>query len=488
MRTKNQIYNTSRNIAIDLNLVPECQKNNLHYFLEDFCFETSSDASIISKSENDQKVAKNNYWNSYITNPVDPLVNFFPDTNEKIYLQRLPTRSPEWLTQESFVDDNLNSKKYGFDNVKIQTGIDNEKCNFEIEEKNKTKIDFSVKLTENASFNFDAIETKQANQETTSIMDLCPIEKPNFCMRKILSNDSFSDNLVDVLIKTLSNRKINESDISMLTQAERLVLFIYLNKRCIIPNSALDQMQKYINNAAVMVSILDERSRISNCNESGLTETIINRVIRFCFENWIKTKKMHVFNGKYKLGNQKVSNEEINKKFWQEMITGKNTGSDQVKNFEKMILKINRSIQIKKKKLKKKKKQKNISIKKPKYLNIFFKKKLKHNILKCVKKSPGFRAYLKAYKKEVIGQYKPALTLAENEPSAESGDVNCKFTFQLKLNVKKAIGQIFKWFSKNGPNSKPLLAEELKVKLKHIACPVTMQDYLNIFKMIEDSF
>lgn len=485
MNTSNQIFNSPRNIQMNLNLIPTNQKNNLRYYLEDFCFPTSSDESIISKSENDQKVAKINFWDSYLTNQVDPHVDFYSNIPDKVYLQELPTNSPKWLSVENDFECEPKIKKMSFDYLANQTGTGNIKGDFYTEIQNLNKYDPQKQIKSEDHLECETIEKSPLNQETISTIEFCTNSNSDFSIGQILSKSAVSDALADVLIKTLSNQKVNENEIEKLSKADRLVLFVYLNKRSIIPDSALDSIGEFLENTREIVSILDERSGISNCNESGLAETIINRVIRFCFEDWIKNKNLHIFNGKYKLGNKKVSNEQINQKFWQELVSGKSRNADRLKNFEKMILKINNSIQIKKKKLTKRRKQKNISIKKPKYLNIFFKKKLKQSILKCVKSSPEFRRYLAAYKKEVISQYKLATMLPENEKTAELTDINCKFTFQLKLNVRKAIGQIMKWFSKNGENLGPIPAKMLKVRLKHIACPVTLKDYLNIFEIIE---
>jgi hypothetical protein len=284
----------------------------------------------------------------------------------------------------------------------------------------------------------------------------------------------------------LSNKIISENEIKQLTDPEKIVLFIYMNKRCLISDSSLNSIGNILSNTNQIMTILKERSDVSNCNESGLTETIINRILRYCFEDWIKEVKINIFNGKYKYKNKYMTNEDINKMFWYKMIMGGSTSPEKNNKFEKFYLKISKNIQIKKKRISKKKRIKSISIKKPKYLNIFLKKKLKEKILRCAKNNKCFRSHYDSYISHVFGQYQinEGYFLSANVPTEDSK--NPKFSFKLKEEIKKAVLQMLKWFRNNGKNLKCVNAKQLKVRLKHIACPVTLKDYQNIFESINN--
>ena len=269
-----------------------------------------------------------------------------------------------------------------------------------------------------------------------------------------------------------------------MTIAERIFLLIYLNKRQLISNSIFDNLKKFIKDESKLSLILEERSLNSNFNESGLTETIINRINRFCFEDWFKTQSITVFNGKFKYKSKSISNEKINKMFWRQMMIGNDNNIDNILKFENMYHLISKNVQIKKKKITKKKRKNKISVKKPKYLNIFLKKKLKRKILKYISKSNLFYLHYKSYKSAVLEQYSYQEVNSKYLNKIGNKNIN-KFAFELKKQIEKTLTQILRWFEKKGNKVDIVEANFIKVSLKHIACPVTLNDHLKVFETLD---
>jgi hypothetical protein len=488
INTQNFISSTRNNY--DLNRSRIDKKNDVSYHLWDFFSQISSDSSIISYSENDQKVAKNLFFDYNNTNEETSIQKTSINNNEKIYLEDLPSKSPSWMSVDFQNEDlkynfNRNSKNYLEDYTRPQTQTqcsssfvmssthDNNmfrKNNSLLIEQPNDKIKIEKKLRNKSK------DIKLANKFV------------NIEIGPILSKSSISNNLVIVLLNVLSNKKISKNELDNLTRAERILLFLYMNKRCLISDTTLNNIGNILDNTAKMEFILTERSHVSNFNESGLSETIINRILRYCFEDWIKKKNIHAFNGKYKYKNRNLSNEEINKMFWSQMIIGETCSLQKNNKFEKLFFKISKNIQIKKKRISKKKKVKSISVKKPKYLNIFLKKNLKEKILKYAKNNKSFGLHYKSYISHVFNQYQTneSFNLIVNKEKNENTSI--KFSFHLKEEIKKALLQMLKWFQIKGGNMRSVNAKELKVRLKHIACPVTLKDYQNIFESINSAY
>jgi hypothetical protein len=158
--------------------------------------------------------------------------------------------------------------------------------------------------------------------------------------------------------------------------------------------------------------------------------------------------------------------------------------SSQEKNsFNKLFLTILNSIQINKKHSSKKIKKKPTkpSVKQPKYMNIFFKKKLKEKILERISGNKRFLNNFLHFKYEILAQYSSkGSCLSQN-----SSHLN-PFKFQLKEHVNKALNQIVNWFKKYGQNFEHLTARSLKKYLRQVACPVTRDDQLKVFNNIEN--
>lgn len=452
-----------------MELVPEGKRHSLRFYLEDFVFETSSGESIISKSESEPKVAKSGFWASFARAQSAPEVGFFSDSREKVYLEALPSSAPKWFSAEKVSD-----RAKPFPEASLSKLASHNRITRPL---NFPGADFQKSAQSAELRKKEGIPLGNAGSEMPATPEARPSEQPRFALGDLLARAEFSERLVEALVKALSNREVPARELAALSRAERAGMLVYLNKRCIVPDSALDSLGKYLDSPGEVCRVLRGRAPNSNCNGAGLAETIINRVVRFCFEDWIKTTDLEVFNGQFKFGRTRVSNGEINRRFWEALVGGRRGCKESARKFEKMFLKISSSVQIKKKKIAKKKRLKNVSIKQPKYLNIFLKKQLKLSILRRVRGRAGFRRFFDAYKAEVVGQY----------GGAAARGANCKFSFQLKSQVRKALGQIFRWFAQKGAGLGPVSAKALKVRLKHVACPVTLRDYLDVFEAIEKS-
>ena len=466
------------------------KRNNVSYHLWDFFSQISSDNSIISISENEQKVAKNLYLDYKPQIKENTIKENLINNNEKVYLEDLPSKSPSWMNAD-FQNEtsNANFKNYSkiyLEDCSKQQSLTQSSSSYKISVNSQNRV-FKTSdslLIENQT------ETNQMNKKLIRNLNEVKFKKQftNIEIGPILSSSVISNNLVLVLKNVLSNKNINEKELSTLTNPERILLFLYMNKRCLISDTTLNNIGNILNDTKKMQFILTERSNVSNCNESGLSETIINRILRYCFEDWIQDQNIHSFNGKYKYKNKNLSNEEINKMFWYQLIVGNEYPFQKNIKFEKLFLKINKNIQIKKKRISKRKKAKSISVKKPKYLNIFLKKNLKVNILNFVKNNKRFRLHYESYISHVYNQYQNNDSFSLITTMNSNLSNNIKFSFRLKEEIKKALLQMLKWFKQKGQKILSVNAKELKVKLKHIACPVTLKDYQNIFESINSAY
>ena len=294
----------------------------------------------------------------------------------------------------------------------------------------------------------------------------------------------FSNNLIMIIVKILSAEEVKFNEIKALDAFERILLFIYLNKRNLISDVNFNHICYFVESPELIHQLIQNCPRLSNCNESGLTETILNRLIRQCFDEWFSRKNFAISNGKFVYLTRDLSNREINKMFWMEILDaqGQKEGSSFVLA-NSLFSQILNNIQINKKipKRKIKKKLRKPSVKKPKYMNIFLKKKLKETILEKICFNRCFIQSFKKFKMQIISQYN---SVTPFRPSIESEKSN-PFQFQLKDLIVKALTQIITWFSKNGYKFNNLTAKSLKIYLRQVACPVTLHDQLRVFEIIE---
>jgi hypothetical protein len=292
-----------------------------------------------------------------------------------------------------------------------------------------------------------------------------------------------SNQLTTVIIKILSKEQVNLSEIENMIFSERILLVIYLNKRELISDKDFNDISLYIHSAEKINELLALCPSHSNCNYSGLTETILNRLIRQCFCQWISKKHILISNGNFFFNSKLISNEGINKMFWVDMLNCKQISKGFGINFmDKLFPNILNNIQIHKKILKKKisKKKNKMSVKKPKYMNIFFKKKLKNSILQIITKNQLFIQNYFNFKLQVLEEYD------SKQPKFQRlNDSGNPFQLHLRQMVIKALIQIINWFKKHGKKFDQINAKSMKIYLKQVACPVTKYDQLRIFDFIE---
>ena len=305
----------------------------------------------------------------------------------------------------------------------------------------------------------------------------------------VIVNGSPTGNLEELIVQLLSHKIPSLDQIIILSPCEKILLAIYLNKRMLISDRQLKSFSLMSTDGIKISSVLSKLPERSNCNESGLTETILNRILRTCFEEWFNQakKQFHIYNGRYKFRNKNVTNDGVNKLFWEHILSSQKGSRKRKLNFNSVYTRILCNVQIKKKKIKKGKHKKNISIRQPKYHNIFWKKKLKQRILKTLGGNPLFLENYHLHKSEVLFQYSslpdPAFDVSDNSDSLFLS--KNKFSFDLKKQVSKAISQIFEWIREKADVSLDLDGVLLKKKLKHIACPVTVEDHRVVFLEIE---
>lgn len=306
---------------------------------------------------------------------------------------------------------------------------------------------------------------------------------------EVIRSGSPTAHLEEVIARVLSNKMPSPDQIRILSPSEKILLGIYLNKRMLISDRQLKSFPFMSTDCGPIFSILAEISERSNCNEAGLTETIVNRVLRTCFEEWFDRRKehFHIFNGKFNFRNKSITNEGVNRLFWEHMLSGPKTLRNRSLDFDAAYSRILSNVQIKKKKIGKSKRKKNISIKQPKYHNIFWKKKLKQVILETLGKNPRFLKNYNLHKSEVLFQYS-SLPIATSDVSANTHSLGLsknKFSFNLKKQVGKAVTQMFEWVREKADANLELDGVFLKKKLKHVACPVTVEDHRVVFLEIE---
>lgn len=293
----------------------------------------------------------------------------------------------------------------------------------------------------------------------------------------------FSNNLINIAIKILSSEPVLTREIADLIISEKLLLFIFLKKRNLISDDDFNQIALFIASPQKIADLLSKRPANSNYNKPALTETIVNRVIRKCFSDWFQSMDFTVLNGDFNLAGQKLSNKEINAMFWVRSLYPQSCVLETNKFYStKLMRHILSSIQIEKKCKgpKKKKMATGLSVKRPKYLNIFFKKQNKIKILRKVSANVMFQKNFMDYRRNVLEQYDSRL------PDSKCGlSQRSYFDFHLKKLVIKTMSQILNWFQKHGMKYRSIDAKLLKTVLKQVTCPATRNDQIRVFNLVE---
>lgn len=290
---------------------------------------------------------------------------------------------------------------------------------------------------------------------------------------------SFSNDLIDAIVKVLASEPVTADDIDSLISSERLLLFIYLNKRDLVSDADFNQLSQYVGCARRTAELLSRCPRFSNYNESGLTETVMNRILRACFREWFLEQRFEVANGRFRHRDRDLSNRDINRMFWADTLSAAGPDSQAV---AELFPSIASSVQIDKKVRTRRiaKKQHKPSIKQPKYLNIFLKKRLRATILGQVSDDSRFVRHFRQLRRDTLRQYGSEDARPQ---SAEPG--KNPFRLHLRDSVRKALSMILSWFRRNGPHHTRINAKSLKVLLRQVACPVTQADQAKVFEAID---
>lgn len=294
---------------------------------------------------------------------------------------------------------------------------------------------------------------------------------------------TFSENLVSIIIKVLSAERVLKTEVEDLIASERLFLFIYLNKRKLISDRDFNRISIFLNSADKICTLLQRCPGYSNFNRSGLAETILNRVVRKVFLEWLDSKNFEISNGEFVLRRRPLSNKDINRMFWRETLAPQmRLCTPNAPFFDRLFRCIRGSVQIDKKAKTRRisKKQKYASIKQPKYLNIFLKKRLRETILKLISPNMTFAKHFRQTQLDVLEQYDSKW----RAPFPDRGTCD-KFQLNLRQSIRKALAMMLSWFRKNGHRFSHVDASSLKVVLRQVACPVTRADQMQVFSMLQ---
>ena len=283
-------------------------------------------------------------------------------------------------------------------------------------------------------------------------------------------NKEVNNALINLILKLISKREVEEKEFMKLNTLCFQILAIFMYKRDLISKDVAVDLGNIEEKDWKKFKILKKTFRkYSNSNESGLKETIVNRVLRLCFKDWLKKSEIEE--------NVLSNNYLINKNFWKDFFANKEESE-----FEKIFLCIQNSLQIQKKKLK----MNTVvnSKKKPKFLNLVFRKDLLLKILNHSKNSDTFNSNFKLYKETIMNKYNDN---DENEQNIELGSYHnkdeLKFNLNLKHQFKKLIQESIKRL--NLPKSPFGIKFDLKKKMRDVIFPITLCDYEKVFEFLE---
>ena len=279
----------------------------------------------------------------------------------------------------------------------------------------------------------------------------------NFGKNKI----SKSNALNSILLKILVDDTIKISDVISLTFADRLAVIIFLIKKngfkvkliTNLKNICLDNI-KFMK----MLTKAVENSRLNNSFCFGITETILNRIMRVLFNDWLKKQEI----------NNKFNPVEVNKLFWNDLYNKANKyeiEAEGYKNFESIFEVLSSKIQMKKKKNKIFKYGPNS---KPKYLNIFVNSITKAIILTLCKNNKAFKENLSKYKSEIYSLM-------------QDTNFSCRLVKNnIKSQIAKFIEKSSNWL-KNKKNQDIVRVEKVKKDYKTCLIPHFIFDYEKVF-------
>ena len=266
-------------------------------------------------------------------------------------------------------------------------------------------------------------------EETSSSIENTKILSENMdCMSLKIFNKKISEILLELLrTNTLSTDKLNE-----MNEFDKKILILFLAKKNgkYLRRFSNDK-ELFSNNQKLAKFII---LSIDNCKQKKtklfcLSETILNRILRKLFENWLTN-----FKNKLNLNNNDLNSFETNIKFWNDMFSkpqinkNKNSFKYTPKTFIKLI---EDNIQMKKKE--------NCRIysssrrSKPKYLNVFCKVKIKKIILDIFTNNTHFSEAAKEFLHDIKIQYKSL----NNNPTT--------FKTNIKSNLSNFVSFARKW-------------------------------------------
>ena len=290
----------------------------------------------------------------------------------------------------------------------------------------------------------------------------------------------FTPNLIAVIIKVLSAVDVSFSEIDELAKSERLLLIVFLNKRNLVSDEDFDHIAQSIDSAQNLRSLLLNCRICSSLDKRSLTKSILNRLIRKCFSDWLQRTNFGAIDAKTAFCDRKV-----NQKFWADTLTRHVfPGPFKESGLRRLFSEIRKNYRINQKPVRRRKRirkpPKGASVKQPKYLSLIFKNDLRWVIMKLISRDVPFKRNFNEMKKCVLQQYS-----SQNGWAEDVAPPNDPFQVRLRKSVVKVVQTISSWLQKIGWKLELINARTAQTALKYVRVPPTKWDYFVSLYWIE---